>query len=139
MNRTYESMITTLHKYPWHTPQHVSFRERKLIFDTTLTCFRWLIAFIRRGKDQALTPILLQELAVAALTCPGFSEQQKSTIVSTMQQGGFGGMAAGSGIGVRFGGNSRLSSVLPFQVLAFKAGVSEEVIEVSHCCHQYIE
>ena len=131
MNRTYESMITTLHKYPWHTPQHVSFRECKLIFDTTLTCVRWLIAYIRRGKDQTLTPILLQELAVAALTCPGFSEPQKSTIVSTMQQGGFGGMAAGSGIGVRFGGNSRLSSVWPFQVLAVKAGVSEEVIEVS--------
>lgn len=39
MKRKYKRMITTLHKYPWHTPQHVSFCERSLTSNTTVNAF----------------------------------------------------------------------------------------------------
>ena len=72
----------------------------------------------------------MQELAVTALTCPGFSEQQKSLIVRCMIDAGFGAMTTGRGMNLKFGGNSPLAQVWPFAVLARAPKAPNEIVDV---------
>lgn len=95
------------------------------------------MAFLRRTNDGRVqdstkpTPSVLQELAVAALLCPGFSEGQKAVIVLNMNQIGYGGMVNGRGMNFHFGGNHRFSTSWPFHVLVKQPGVSNDLVEVS--------
>ncbi|KAK5133144.1 hypothetical protein LTR08_008168 [Meristemomyces frigidus] len=133
--RVYESWISTLHKYPWFAHEHVKMSERRLVYDATLCIVRSLIAFLRRTANQVQQDIskptgaTLQELAVAALTCPGFSESQKATLVWTMQQGGFAGMTSPRGMNISFGGNSKMSSAWPFKVLARAPTATDTIVK----------
>lgn len=112
--------------------------ERRKIFDATLVILRALISFLRRTDRQAAqmdntkpTANTLQELTVAALTCPGFSEQQKSTVVNTLGNMGYGHMASGRGMAVKFGGNAPVSNMWPFAVLSRDPRAADEMITVS--------
>ncbi|KAK4550882.1 hypothetical protein LTR36_000462 [Oleoguttula mirabilis] len=131
--RVYESHISTLHKYPWFAHENVNMTERRLLFDATLAIMRCLIAFLRRVGPQQLdntkpTAATLQELAVAALTCPGFSEQQKAALVLCMQQGGYNGMTSSRGMNITFGGNTLIAQHWPFKVLARDPKASDQMV-----------
>ncbi|KAK5115435.1 hypothetical protein LTR85_009895 [Meristemomyces frigidus] len=131
--RVYESHITTLHKYPWFAHENVTMTERRLLFDATLAIMRSLIGVLRRAGIQQQdnskpTAATLQELTVAALTCPGFSEQQKAALVMCLQQGGYNGMTTSRGLNVAFGGSSQYSHSWPFKVLALDPKASDPMV-----------
>lgn len=126
-------MISTLHKYPWLYTDNITLGERKALYNTTRTLIRTLMKNLLEGRNDtsgSLTPQLLQELTMAALSCAGFNEGQKFDIVATLHRGGFGEFATTRGHAVRFGGVHPYASVWPFTLLALKPGVSGELIEV---------
>lgn len=102
------------------------------MYDATLSCIRSLAYTLRRGGavHENLTPSLLHELSIAALGCPGFSEQQNYSVVDVLNQTGYGAIATGSGVSVALGGNTRLSASWPFLALAAKQSAPKEVLEV---------
>ena len=108
--------------------------ERRLIYDATLCIMRSLIALLRRhdGKQEISKPTgaTLQELAVAALTCPGFSETQKAEIAWALQQNGFAAMTSPRGMNIAFGGVARIAMAWPFKVLACAPTASEIMLQV---------
>ncbi|KAK6428954.1 hypothetical protein LTR95_014898 [Oleoguttula sp. CCFEE 5521] len=128
-NRLYESMISTLHKYPWTFTQYIRLSDRKMVFDATIACIRHLVTSLRRNHHPNLHPGLLQELTVAALTCIGFSEQQKNAVIVVLNKGDYGALAAGHGMSVRMGGDHRLSANWPFLALTFKVEVNADVLD----------
>lgn len=135
----YESWISTLHKYPWFAHNSVLMTERRLIFDATLSLFRHLVAVLRRMPSRSSdntkpTTSTLQELAIAALTCPGFSELQKASIVTCMTEAGFEGMTTGKAMNLKLGGNTALAKAWPFQVLARAPSASNEIMNVGVQC-----
>ena len=145
----YESWISTLHKYPWFAHDYVKMNERRLIYDATLCIVRALIAVLRKtanGQQDNTKPsgATLQELSVAALTCPGFSEAQKAELVWVLQQGGFAGMTTPRGMNITFGGNNKISPAWPFKVLVIAPTATDIMVKVSFtflcltCCHQLL-
>lgn len=133
--RVYEHMITTLYKYPWYAVQYISVKERRAIYDCVTSLLRILIEQLRRsnGRYNPLEPSVatLQELAVAALTCPGFSEKQKATIIQQLISHGYKEIAMGHGIGVRLGGHQEFSIFWPFASLGVIPGTDRNVLRVS--------
>ncbi|THW16932.1 hypothetical protein D6D24_04185 [Aureobasidium pullulans] len=82
VNRTYETMISLMHKYPWHAISHITLRERTAIFISAVTQLRVLCAAVTRGHyPQSLHLPLLQEYITACLSNPGFSVQQKAYVI----------------------------------------------------------
>lgn len=85
-----------------------------------------------RALDRTLpTAATLQEIAVAALTCPGFSEGHKGTIVLNLGEAGFQHMTTARGMNFRFGGNHKFATEWPFHALIKQPGVHEWMVEVS--------
>ncbi|KAK3364430.1 hypothetical protein B0T25DRAFT_442365 [Lasiosphaeria hispida] len=84
--RPFETMISTLKKLPWFAAEHITIRQRWVIYTATMN----LIHLLRRGlnepnprrekEDSNLTPQLLKRLYTAAMLCPGFSVVQKDNI-----------------------------------------------------------
>lgn len=97
---------------------------------------RSLAYALRQGGDlhPRLTPALLQEMTIAALGCPGFSEQQKSVVVNLLNNTGYGAIVTGSGVNVPLGGNTPLSKNWPFLALSSKTTAPDELVEVSFTC-----
>ncbi|KAK6001145.1 hypothetical protein QM012_003228 [Aureobasidium pullulans] len=93
VNRTYETMISIMHKYPWHAPEHITIRERISLFSCALIQLRVLInAVSRNSHPQLLHRGLLQEYLTACLGNPGFSVQQKTYIVNCTTNEGYGAL-----------------------------------------------
>lgn len=91
VNRTYETMISIMHKYPWFATEHISIRERTSIFSCALVQLRVLISAISRGTHPHLLHRgLLQEYLTACLGNAGFSVQQKGYIVNCIANEGYG-------------------------------------------------
>ncbi|KAI0886052.1 uncharacterized protein GGS22DRAFT_179066 [Annulohypoxylon maeteangense] len=79
--RAYECMISTVKKYPWHMPEHITIKERDCMYDAGLRMVGQLQRRISKGeKPERLTPQLLSRLAEAILSCPGFSISQKDNV-----------------------------------------------------------
>ncbi|KXT03832.1 hypothetical protein AC578_8926 [Pseudocercospora eumusae] len=120
--RVYEAMITLLYKYPWYDTEHITISERRAIYDCAIGLAKTLINELRRGTNKPTplqpTSALLQELAVAMLSCPGFTEKQKAAIVSQLYQGNYQSMADGRGVNVQLGGRHEFSFVWPFSALS---------------------
>ncbi|GAB7360027.1 hypothetical protein MBLNU230_g7550t1 [Neophaeotheca triangularis] len=130
--RTYECLISTLHKYPWAHTEHIAIKDRDRLFITTRDLIHALVKCLHDGRNdnaESLTPQVLQELTMAALGCPGFNEVQKADLVYFLFWGGFGQFASATGHSVRFGGIHPYSAQWPFKVLALKPDSSAEVIE----------
>lgn len=129
----YESIITLLHKYPWQALNEITVRERRAIFDCTIGLMKTLITDLRRSNNKysALlpTPALLQELSVAALSCPGFTEKQKASIVHLLVSGGYKAMADGRSSGVKLGGNEDYSATWPFSALNIVPNADPDVVQ----------
>ncbi|KAF2479643.1 hypothetical protein BDY17DRAFT_42617 [Neohortaea acidophila] len=109
--------------------------ERDRIYNTTLTSIRALMGLLRKTHNNTQldntrpTMSTLQELVVAALTCPGFSEAQKYIVVANLHQSGNGSVANSRGMNFRFGGTHKFASDWPFEGLAMQPGVDETVVE----------
>jgi len=142
-------MITLLHKYPWFAVDHVLLHERQAIFDTALKCIRSLITLLHenrngpgmtRGNGSAAvatanrmmpTSATLHELAVAVLTCPGFSENQKAAVINNLIQGGHAQFTVARGMIFTLGGTGRFASDWPFHALVKQPGAPDELVDVS--------
>jgi hypothetical protein len=132
--RVYETMISIIHKYPFHAVDYVTLNERRALFDLAEQMVVHLINALQNsaqhsnktgGKFQALGPpptmALLEELIVALLSCPGFSEKQKATIANQLylriSATDYDRMTR-SKPGLQLGGTNPLSSSWPFLVIA---------------------
>ncbi|KAK5175242.1 uncharacterized protein LTR77_000379 [Saxophila tyrrhenica] len=133
--RPYESLISTIHKFPWFDVEHVLLSERDQLFKVTITAIDTLMALLRKhggtGGHDATKPNnqILKEVAIAALTCPGFSEFQKSRVIRHLQQGNYGQYTVSKGLNLTFGGIDNYSPNWPFLILVKKPGVNDELIE----------
>ena len=92
----------------------------------------------RHADPTKPTNVNLQELVVAALTCPGFSEGMKTSIVFALSDGGYGQLSTARGLNLRFGGNHKYAAGWPFHVLVMKPGASNEIVEVSLVVVQHL-
>lgn len=141
LSRVYETTITILHKYPWHTVEHVSLAERRAIYDLAVHMLQCLMITIENGargrykSDSDMqhdtappTAALLAELTIAILGCPGFSEKQKAIVVRKLTAAGYSEMTKGNA-GVKLGGNSAFSSIWPFAVLAPFPDIEHDVVD----------
>lgn len=137
--RVYEFHISTIHKYPFFAHDSVFLTERRILWNATMSLAKVLINMFRRTPTNpnrtldkgAPTPATLQELTVAALTCPGFSESQKATLVHALTRGGFAHFTNPAGMNLVFGGTKAVSNDWPFQVLAITPGAHDMFVEVS--------
>ncbi|KAI4715935.1 hypothetical protein E4T48_07887 [Aureobasidium sp. EXF-10727] len=93
VNRTYETMISIMHKYPWHATDLITIRERTSIFSSAVVQLRVLMnAVTRNTHPQFLHRGLLQEYLTACLSNPGFSVQQKTYMVTCASNEGYGAL-----------------------------------------------
>ena len=93
VNRTYETMISIMHKYPWFAVEHISIRERTAIFSCALVQLRVLSnAVSHNTHPHLLHRGLLQEYLTACLGNPGFSVQQKGYMVNCIINEGYGSL-----------------------------------------------
>ena len=93
VNRTYETMISIMHKYPWFAVEHISIRERTSIFSCALVQLRVLVnAVSRQSHPHLLHQGLLQEYLTACLGNAGFSVQQKGYMVNCITNEGYGSL-----------------------------------------------
>ncbi|KAI9817541.1 MAG: hypothetical protein M1827_001152 [Pycnora praestabilis] len=118
LQRTYESMISTLAKYPWWAVGFYTLSDRDLLFWATEQLVRILVANSRRGRSPInVGGQLLLELVYAGLNAPGFTESQRAVLVAA---------AESAGRGIRL---SPLATSWPFEVLGRKKDVEEDVME----------
>jgi hypothetical protein len=135
--RTYECMITTLHKYPWFATEHILEDERVRLFQCVKKSVRALINLLTKVHGNARadptkpTVSTLKELVVAILTCPGFSEKEKAQVVADLRGSGYHQLTHPHGMNLRFGGRHAFAEDWPFKVAAKHPGVSDQVMEVS--------
>ncbi|KAI5867689.1 hypothetical protein GGS23DRAFT_549474 [Durotheca rogersii] len=74
-------MISTLKKFPWYMPQHITIKQRHITYSTTAKMIQVLSARLRKGSsDVHLDALLLDRLVKAAMSCPGFTVSQKDGI-----------------------------------------------------------
>ena len=137
MVRVYESLTSTIHKYPWFAHECVNMTERRLLFDCCVSAAKALMLFLRRTTGERLdntkpTTATLKEMSVAILTCPGFSEQQKFHYIQHLGAQGYAHFGSAQGLNVVFGGTSPLVGAWPFMVLARNPASPEGMVQVSH-------
>ena len=125
--RTYESLISLLAKFPWSAVAHYTMATRTHIFQTTRQMLHILTINVHKPYNgdwsghtgwPLLTEALLHDLLMAAVNAPGFSEKQRWELFEIS------GYASS-----RF----RVSPLLqywPFEVLGRKPNVEEDVVEV---------
>ena len=124
-------MISTLYKYPWFANEHVSLKERDMIFDITCNLLRTLMRQLRTAHHRRneivpqLTVELLQEFLRAALTVP-FSQRQKAVVVDVINEHEHGVLVSSVG----YQGLGSLTQAWPFEALDKKPGVQLEVVDV---------
>jgi len=127
-NRTYECMISTLHKYPWHAGQYITLGERLLLFNTTIGCIRAFLAATRKHNTApSLTRQLMQELVCAALSITGFTHQQKAFVCDLVTQAGLAEMLSM----VPFPYLGAIGPHWPFEALVKRVDVSMDCLHVS--------
>ncbi|KAA8643444.1 hypothetical protein EYZ11_008422 [Aspergillus tanneri] len=78
--RTYESTISTLYKFPWFATKLYTVDERNQLFDMTNRHIMSLVSRIKRSNTVGLDQRLLRDLLYAGLNCPAFNERQKYTL-----------------------------------------------------------
>jgi len=133
----YESWISTLHKYPWFAHECVIMIERRLLYDATMALSKTLIILLRKAQGHPQvdiskpTPVTLQELTVAMLTCPGFSEMQKAAYIQQLTNGGYGQLADSRGMNLKFGGVGLLAPHWPFMAVVRDPAAQEDLVLVS--------
>lgn len=134
--RVYETMITIMHKYPWYALSLITVRERDMIYNCVIKLMGTLVEEIRQLKGKLWTPLapspaLLEEMAMVALVCPGFTERQKYKLIGYLRQDGYGWMVTGVvGSRLNLGGNHQLGGFWPFVSLSVLPGADIELVKV---------
>ncbi|KAJ5787785.1 Nucleotide-binding alpha-beta plait [Penicillium paradoxum] len=75
--RCYESMITTIWKFPWHAPHLYTVHHRNALFKTLGAMIRLLVERIQKQNTIGLDSRLLTELVQAGFSCPAFNPRMK--------------------------------------------------------------
>ncbi|GFF89273.1 hypothetical protein IFM53868_05780 [Aspergillus udagawae] len=78
--RTYESTISTLYKFPWYATKLYTVHDRNQLFELANRHILSLVARVKRSNTVGLDQRLLRELLYAGLNCPAFNERQKYTL-----------------------------------------------------------
>ncbi|KAI9370654.1 hypothetical protein BJX61DRAFT_544399 [Aspergillus egyptiacus] len=78
--RTYESTISTLHKFPWYATELYTVHDRNQLFELANRHIQSLVSRIKRVNTVGLDQKLLHDLLQAGLKCPAFNERQKYTL-----------------------------------------------------------
>ncbi|KAB8255150.1 hypothetical protein BDV32DRAFT_154517 [Aspergillus pseudonomiae] len=78
--RTYESTISTLYKFPWYATMLYTVDDRNQLFDLTKRHLISLASRIDRTQTMGLDQNLLRDLLYAGFNCPAFNERQKYTL-----------------------------------------------------------
>ncbi|KAL4793995.1 hypothetical protein BDV19DRAFT_399811 [Aspergillus venezuelensis] len=78
--RTYESTISTLHKFPWYATEMYTVYHRNRLFELTNRHIKCLVERMQKTNTVGLDQKLLQDLLHAGLKCPAFNDRQKYTL-----------------------------------------------------------
>ncbi|PWY90511.1 hypothetical protein BO94DRAFT_593355 [Aspergillus sclerotioniger CBS 115572] len=78
--RTYESTISTLYKFPWYATQLYTVHDRNQLFELANRHIISLVSRMKKSNTVGLDQRLLRELLHAGLSCPAFNERQKYTL-----------------------------------------------------------
>ncbi|KIW12465.1 hypothetical protein PV08_09742 [Exophiala spinifera] len=82
--RTFESTISTLYKFPWYAVELYTLEQRDTLFKTYTRQLEILILKVDPGtqipREVGLDNKLLMDFLFAGMNCAGFSERQKATI-----------------------------------------------------------
>ncbi|RHZ53764.1 hypothetical protein CDV55_103813 [Aspergillus turcosus] len=78
--RTYESTISTLYKFPWYATKLYTVHDRNQLFELVNRHILSLVARVKRSNTVGLDQRLLRELLYAGLNCPAFNDRQKYTL-----------------------------------------------------------
>ncbi|KAL4924768.1 uncharacterized protein BDV17DRAFT_205362 [Aspergillus undulatus] len=78
--RTYESTISTLHKFPWYATEIYTVHDRNQLFELVNRHIKSLVDRMDKSNTVGLDQKLLHELLHAGLKCPAFNERQKYTL-----------------------------------------------------------
>lgn len=116
-------MISTLTKFPWFSVDNYTITTRDQLFAATRDQLKTLTSTINRGGLPGLTENLLNDLLMAGLNAYGFSDRQRWEL---RQLAGM----AGSKVPM-----SPLAQLWPLEAVGRKAGVDEDVVEVSKLVH----
>ena len=112
-------MISTLAKFPWYSVDNYTITTRDQLFAATRDQIKTLTGTVTHGGLPGLTENLLNDLLMAGLNAYGFSDKQRWELRHTADL-------------VRFKfAMSPLAHFWPFEALGRKAGVDEDVVEVS--------
>ncbi|KAI9933840.1 hypothetical protein MW887_004912 [Aspergillus wentii] len=78
--RTYESTVSTMYKFPWFATKIYTVHDRNLLFELVNRHIQSLVSRVRRSNTVGLDQRLLRDLLYAGLNCPAFNERQKYTL-----------------------------------------------------------
>ncbi|GES63151.1 hypothetical protein ATEIFO6365_0014019900 [Aspergillus terreus] len=78
--RTYESTISTLYKFPWYATELYTVDDRNQLFELTNRHILSLVSRIQKSNTIGLDQRLLRSLLHAGLDCPAFNDRQKYTL-----------------------------------------------------------
>ncbi|GKU04072.1 hypothetical protein FLAG1_06586 [Fusarium langsethiae] len=84
--RPYECLISTLRKFPWYAPDHITIAQRGAMYKATVKLLQLLNRSVS-GQDDAvnLTTQLYQRVVRTAMDCKGFTILQKDNIAFMVQ------------------------------------------------------
>ncbi|EAS30381.3 uncharacterized protein CIMG_05860 [Coccidioides immitis RS] len=80
--RTYEALISTLYKFPWHATTLYSVEDRNALHFACFSQLQTLAARASEKRTLGLDSRLLLDLLNAGLRCPTFTECQKAALYS---------------------------------------------------------
>ncbi|GAB7344884.1 hypothetical protein MBLNU457_3323t3 [Dothideomycetes sp. NU457] len=129
LHRTYESIISTLWKYPWFAPELITVKERVMLFEVACGLLKALMRSLRgdttrQSSSANLNIELLQELCCAVFNVP-FSAGQKDYAAAMMTEYGFEHVVDS----VRRGNLGPFADSWPFEALDKTEGVSFESMQ----------
>ncbi|KAJ5825254.1 hypothetical protein N7474_002392 [Penicillium riverlandense] len=78
--RTYESIISTLWKFPWHAANLYTVHARQKLYDTLRSMILALVQRMEKEKTVGLDGRLVRELVLAGLNCPVFNPRMKYSL-----------------------------------------------------------
>ncbi|MCJ1475476.1 hypothetical protein MMC13_004139 [Lambiella insularis] len=116
-SRTYEAMISVLHKFPWFATAFYTIGQRDAVHTHVVKQIRALVIALRHSHPPDLTPTLLKELMYAGLNVPAFPEAHKWAIC-------FAAEWASADVCI-----SPYAQSWPFLALSRKPGWEEDVVE----------
>jgi len=122
-------MISTLWKYPWFAPEHITVKERIMLFEVACGLLKALMRQLRgdttrQASSASLNIELLQELCCAVMNVP-FSAGQKDYAAALMTEYGFEHVVDS----VRRSNLGPFADSWPFEALDKTEGVSFESMQ----------